>query len=51
VAALFADMFGSFNLVKNHKIGYNASTTETREKNKNKYGVIKLEPKFVCLLG
>jgi hypothetical protein len=32
VAALFLDMFWSFNLVKNHKIAKNLTTTKAREK-------------------
>jgi hypothetical protein len=32
VAAWVPDMFGNFNLVKNHKIANNSATTEAREK-------------------
>jgi hypothetical protein len=32
VAALFPDMFCDFDLVKNHKIAINSTTTKAREK-------------------
>jgi hypothetical protein len=32
VAALFPDMFGNFDLVKNHKIAKSSTTTKAREK-------------------
>jgi hypothetical protein len=38
IAAWLPDMFHNFYLAKNHKIPKNSTTTEAREKNKQRYG-------------
>jgi hypothetical protein len=45
-AAWFPDMFCNFNLVKNHKIAKNSTTTKAREKNKIRFGILRVLEKF-----
>jgi hypothetical protein len=42
VAAWFPNMFGNFYLVKNLKIANNSTTPKAREKNKHKYGSVRI---------
>jgi hypothetical protein len=46
VAALVPDMFGNFDLVKNHKNGNNSANTEAREKNKHIFGILRISENF-----
>jgi hypothetical protein len=49
VAALVPDMFCNLNLMKNHKIANNSTTTEAREKNKRIFEIIRIKKIDVCL--
>ncbi len=40
LVALVPDMFRNFYLLKNDKDGYNPETTEAREKNKHRLGIL-----------
>jgi len=42
VATLVQDIFYNFYIVKNHKIAKNSATTEDREKNKHKFGILRI---------
>jgi len=42
VTAWFPDMFRNFCLVKNHKIAKNLTTTKAREKNKHRFGILRI---------
>ncbi len=42
VAAWVSDMFSNFYLVKNHKIANNSTTTTAREKNKHRFGILRI---------
>jgi hypothetical protein len=42
VAAWVQVIFYSFNLVKNHKTAKNLTTTNAREKNKNRFGILRI---------
>jgi hypothetical protein len=40
VTAWVSDMFCNFDLVKNHKIAHNSTTTKANEKNKHRFGIL-----------
>jgi hypothetical protein len=42
VAAWFPDMFCNFYLVKNHKIAKNSTTTKAKEKNNQRFGILRI---------
>ncbi len=42
MAICVRDMFGSFYLVKNHKIATNSTATKAREKNKHRFGILRI---------
>jgi hypothetical protein len=46
VAAWLPDMFYNFYLVKNHKIAINSTTTKAREKNKHRFGNLRILEKI-----
>ncbi len=48
VAACFPDMFCNFYLVKNPKIAKNSTTTKAREKNKHRFGILRILEFFWC---
>ncbi len=46
VAALVPDMFCNFYFAKNQKIANSSATTEAREKNKHRFGILRILEKF-----
>jgi hypothetical protein len=42
-------MFGIFHLVKSHKIANNSATTEAREKNRHRFGILRIIEIFLCM--
>jgi hypothetical protein len=42
VAAWVPDMFSNFYVMKNHKIANNPTTTDAREKNEPKFGILRI---------
>jgi len=48
VASWFPDMFGNFYFVKSHISTKNSSATEAREKNKHRFGILRISEIFGC---
>jgi hypothetical protein len=46
MAAWFPDIFGDFNLVKNHYIDDNSETTDIKEKYNHRLGITRILRKF-----
>ena len=46
MAAWFPDIFGDFNLQKNHYIDNNSETTDTKEKYNHRLGITRILRKF-----
>jgi hypothetical protein len=42
VAAWVPDMFSIFHLVKSHKIANNSATAKAREKNRHRFGILRI---------
>ncbi len=49
VAAWVSDMFCNFYLLKNHKIADNSIITEARQKNKHRFGILRIFFMYVWL--
>ncbi len=46
MGAWVSDMFGNFYLVKNLKIGNTSTTSKAREKNKHRFGILRILKMF-----